>query len=47
MSFKKVPSSHCYQCTLVTVTFIGQMFYLGQSEISFHIIMAESNFSEN
>jgi hypothetical protein len=26
------------------VTFIGQMFYLSQSEISFHIITVESNF---
>jgi hypothetical protein len=33
-----------YQSTLVTVTFIGQMFYCSQSEISFHIITAESYF---
>ena len=37
----KKNSSHCYQSTLVTVTFIAQMFSLSQSEISFDIIMAE------
>ena len=42
--FLKVPSSHCNQSTLVTVTFIGQILYLSQSEISFNIINAESNF---
>ena len=36
--FLKVPSSCSYRSTLVTVTFIGQMFYPSQSEISFHII---------
>ena len=36
----KKNSSHCYQSTLVTVTFIAQMFSLSQSEISFDI-MAE------
>ena len=42
--FLKVPSSHCYQSILVIVIFIDQMFRLGQSEISFHIIMVETNF---
>ena len=42
--FFNVPSSHCYQSTIVTVTFIGHMFYLSQSEINFYIITAESNF---
>lgn len=32
------------QHTLVTIMFIGQMFSLSKSEISFHFIMAESNF---
>ena len=36
--FLKVSSSCSYRSTLVTVTFIGQMFYPSQSEISFHII---------
>jgi hypothetical protein len=39
--FLKVPS---HQSTLVTVSFIGQMLYLSHSEISLHIITAESNF---
>ena len=42
--FLKAPSSHCYQSTLVTVSFIGQMFYLSQSEFRFHIITVASNF---
>jgi len=42
--FLKAPSSHCYQSTLVTVTFIGQKFSLSQSQINLHIT-AISNFS--
>lgn len=33
-----------HQSTLVTVSFIGQMLYFSHSEISLHIITAESNF---
>lgn len=33
-----------HQSTLVTVSFIGQMLYLSNSEIGLHIITAESNF---
>jgi len=40
----KAPNPHCYQTTLVAINVIGQMCYFSQSEISFHIIIVESNF---
>jgi hypothetical protein len=38
LTFFVAPCSHCYQSTLVTVTFIGHMFSLSQSEISFYFM---------
>jgi hypothetical protein len=37
-TFFVAPCSHCYQSTLVTVTFIGHMFSLSQSKISFYFM---------